>query len=45
MIHVGVDLQFPQVMNVLESSVIELSRNQLKISNPDAEDIDQYLVS
>ncbi|KAG8039160.1 hypothetical protein G9C98_003467 [Cotesia typhae] len=42
-IHVGVDLQFPQVMNVLESSVIELSRNQLKISNPDAEDIDQYL--
>lgn len=45
MIHVGVDLQFTQVMNVLESSVTELSRNKLKINNTDADEIEQYLVS
>ncbi|XP_053596423.1 protein fem-1 homolog B-like isoform X1 [Microplitis demolitor] len=43
MIHVGVDLQFTQVMNVLESSVTELSRNKLKINNTDADEIEQYL--
>jgi hypothetical protein len=46
MIHVGVDLDFSQVLNVLEASVIELSRNKIKIQNPDPkDDIDQYIVS
>jgi len=46
MIHVGVDLDFSQVLNVLEASVIELSRNKIKIQNPDPkDDIDQYVVS
>ncbi|KAK0096358.1 hypothetical protein PV326_005706 [Microctonus aethiopoides] len=44
MIHVGIDLHFSQVMNVLESSIIELGRNKLKINCPDSkDDAEQYL--
>ncbi|RLU19802.1 hypothetical protein DMN91_008361 [Ooceraea biroi] len=43
MIHVGVDLDLSQVLNVLEASVIELDRNKAKIQNPDPkDDTDQY---
>ncbi|XP_011697232.1 PREDICTED: protein fem-1 homolog B isoform X2 [Wasmannia auropunctata] len=42
MIHVGVDLDISQVLNVLETSVTELNRNKAKIQNPDSkDDIDQ----
>ncbi|CAL1674637.1 unnamed protein product [Lasius platythorax] len=42
MIHVGVDLDFSQVINVLEASITELNRNKIKIQNPDSkDDIDQ----
>lgn len=42
MIHVGVDLDISQVINVLEASVTELNRNKAKIQNPDSkDDIDQ----
>ncbi|KAL6427863.1 hypothetical protein ACFW04_008359 [Cataglyphis niger] len=42
MIHVGVDLDFSQVINVLEASITELNRNKIKIQNPDPkDDIDQ----
>ncbi|KAG7210254.1 hypothetical protein KM043_011802 [Ampulex compressa] len=37
-IHVGLDLDFSQVLNVLEASVIELSRYKSKLNNPDAKD-------
>ncbi|XP_024939471.1 protein fem-1 homolog B isoform X2 [Cephus cinctus] len=46
MIHVGVDLQFSQVINVLEASVIELGRNKAKLKDPDPdpkEDPDQII--
>lgn len=44
MIHVGVDLDFSQVINVLEASITELNRNKIKIQNPDSkDDIDQCL--
>nr|XP_003704502.1 PREDICTED: protein fem-1 homolog B-like isoform X1 [Megachile rotundata] len=44
MIHVGVDLDFSQVLNVLEASVTELSHNKFKIINPDSEeDIEQHI--
>lgn len=46
MIHVGVDLDVSQVINVLEASVTELNRNKAKIQNPDSkDDIDQCVVS
>lgn len=46
MIHVGVDLDISQVINVLEASVTELNRNKAKIQNPDSkDDIDQCVVS
>lgn len=46
MIHVGVDLDFSQVINVLEASITELNRNKIKIQNPDPkDDIDQCVVS
>lgn len=46
MIHVGVDLDISQVINVLEASVTELSRNKIKIQKPDSkDDIDQCIVS
>lgn len=46
MIHVGVDLDFSQVLNVLEASITELSKNKAKVQNPDLkDDIDQYAVS
>ncbi|XP_046629470.1 protein fem-1 homolog B isoform X1 [Neodiprion virginianus] len=38
MIHVGIDLQFTQVINVLEASVIELKRNKDQIGNLDSKD-------
>jgi len=45
MIHVGVDLDISQVINVLEASVMELNRNKTKIQNPDSkDDIDQCVV-
>lgn len=45
MIHVGVDLDFSQVINVLEACVIELGRNKSKMLNPDPMDgIDQCIV-
>lgn len=44
MIHVGVDLDFSQVINVLEASITELNRNKIKIQNPDPkDDIDQCI--
>ncbi|XP_043674739.1 protein fem-1 homolog B-like isoform X1 [Vespula pensylvanica] len=44
MIHVGVDLDFSQVINVLEACVTELGRNKSKMQNPDPMDgIDQYI--
>ncbi|KAL0116467.1 hypothetical protein PUN28_009848 [Cardiocondyla obscurior] len=44
MIHVGVDLDISQVINVLEASVTELNRNKAKIQNPDSkDDIDQCI--
>lgn len=46
MIHVGVDLEFSQVLNVLEACVTELTRNKSKLNNPDSEeDIEQHIVS
>lgn len=46
MIHVGVELQFAQVLNVLEASVTELERNKTKIHNPEPkDDVDQSIVS
>lgn len=46
MIHVGVDLQLTQVINVLEASVIELMRNKEKIKGPGPkDDVDQIMVS
>ncbi|KAG5326487.1 FEM1B protein, partial [Acromyrmex heyeri] len=46
MIHVGVDLDISQVINVLEASVTELNRNKVKIQNPDSkDDIDQCVTS
>ncbi|XP_051154335.1 protein fem-1 homolog B-like [Leptopilina boulardi] len=46
MIHVGVELQFAQVLNVLEASVTELERNKTKINNPEPkDDVDQSIVS
>ncbi|XP_017759150.1 PREDICTED: protein fem-1 homolog B [Eufriesea mexicana] len=44
MIHVGVDLDFPQVLNVLEACVTGLTHYKSKINNPDSEkDIEQYI--
>lgn len=46
MIHVGVDLDLSQVINVLEASITELSKNKAKIQNPELkDDIEQYVVS
>ncbi|XP_012285319.1 protein fem-1 homolog B isoform X2 [Orussus abietinus] len=43
-IHAGVDLQFTQVVKVLEASVIELGRNKIKMNKPDSkDDINQYI--
>lgn len=38
MIHVGIELKFIQVLNVLEVSVIELSRNKSKLLEPDVKE-------
>jgi hypothetical protein len=38
MIHVGVELKFLQVLNVLEASVIELEKNKNKFIEPDLKD-------
>ncbi|PSN51229.1 Protein fem-1 B [Blattella germanica] len=44
MIHVGVDLQFSQVEDVLAASVLELERNKEKIANPSPkDDIEQIM--
>ncbi|XP_011506514.1 PREDICTED: protein fem-1 homolog B [Ceratosolen solmsi marchali] len=44
MIHVGVELKFLQVLNVLEASVIELEKNQSKLIESDLkEDGDQSI--
>ena len=46
MIHVGVDLQFNQVLSVLEASVIEIERNKKKSSNPEPkDDVEHFIVS
>ena len=46
MIHVGVHLQFSQVLSVLEASVIEIERNKTKIHHPEPkDDVDQFIVS
>lgn len=46
MIHVGVELDLSQVINVLEASVTELSKNKIRIQNPDLkDDVEQYAVS
>lgn len=44
MIHVGIDLDFTQVLSILEASVIGLSRHKTKLSNPDSkDDIEEYM--
>ncbi|CAL7950832.1 unnamed protein product [Xylocopa violacea] len=44
MIHVGIDLDFCQVLSVLEASVTELNQNNSKINSPDSlEDIEQHI--
>ncbi|XP_043283534.1 protein fem-1 homolog B isoform X2 [Venturia canescens] len=43
MIHVGVDLQFQQVLDVLEANVIELCRNKAKLEESNPEDINQCI--
>ncbi|XP_033211455.1 protein fem-1 homolog B isoform X2 [Belonocnema kinseyi] len=44
MIHVGVHLQFTQVLSVLEASVIEIERNKTKIHHPEPkDDVDQFI--
>lgn len=44
MIHVGVELKFHQVLNVLEASVIELGKNKKKLQEPDLKvDTDQSI--
>ncbi|XP_015127135.1 protein fem-1 homolog B [Diachasma alloeum] len=44
MVHVGIDLHFSQVMNVLKASVIELGRNKTRMLASDAkEDKEQSL--
>jgi hypothetical protein len=46
MIHVGVDLTFSQVEDVLAASVLELERNKEKIANPGPkDDVEQVMVS
>lgn len=46
MIHIGVNLEFSQLLNVLEASVTELTRNKSKINNPDSKkDIKKHIVS
>jgi K+/H+ antiporter YhaU regulatory subunit KhtT len=46
MIHVGVDLTFCQVEDVLAASVVELERNKEKIANPGPkDDVEQIMVS
>lgn len=46
MIHVGVDLTFSQVEDVLAASVLELERNKEKIGNPGPkDDVEQVMVS
>jgi hypothetical protein len=46
MIHVGVDLTFSQVEDVLAASVLELERNKEKIANPGPkDDVEQIMVS
>ncbi|XP_066601371.1 protein fem-1 homolog B-like [Prorops nasuta] len=41
MIHVGVEVDFQQVLSVFEASVIELSRNKASIQSPDCDcDVD-----
>lgn len=44
MIHGGIELKFPQVLSVLEATVIELERNKIKNVEPDL-DSDQLLVN
>ena len=44
MIHIGVNLEFSQLLNVLEASVTELTRNKSKINNPDSKkDIKKHI--
>jgi hypothetical protein len=46
MIHVGVDLTFSQVEDVLAACVTELERNKEKIANPGPkDDVEQVMVS
>ncbi|XP_063980650.1 protein fem-1 homolog B isoform X2 [Diachasmimorpha longicaudata] len=44
MVHLGIDLQFNQLLDVLEASVVELGRNKARMLTSDAkEDTEQYL--
>lgn len=46
MIHVGVQLTFSQVEDVLAACVLELERNKEKIANPGPkDDVEQVMVS
>ena len=46
MIHVGVNLKFCQVEDVLAASVLELERNKEKLANPSPkDDVEQIMVS
>ena len=38
MVHVGVELEFGVVLDVLEATVLELQRNHAKIANPGPKD-------
>ncbi|XP_026673893.1 protein fem-1 homolog B isoform X2 [Ceratina calcarata] len=43
MIHVGIEIDFAQVLSVLESCVTELSNNKSKVNSPDSEeDVEQH---
>ncbi|XP_058796815.1 protein fem-1 homolog B-like isoform X2 [Phymastichus coffea] len=45
MIHVGVQVKFAQVLNVLEASVVALGANQKKLVEPDLKDDSEQSVS
>lgn len=38
MVHVGVELEFGVVLDVLEATVLELQRNHVKVANPGPKD-------
>lgn len=45
MIHVGVEVKFVQVLNVLEASVVSLEANKKKLLEPDPKEDAEQSVS